>query len=262
MTKPHQQRPGFTLVELLVVIGIIAILTGLVLVSIQKVRSSGDRATCLNNLHQLGVGMINYNVSNGKLPCARLCPDLVGDLDCHSVQTSEASYTGPNEVWWAPYDNRAGSSPTQTVDSNYQKGLLWPFVEQNQKLFWCPNGVELRPDNPMRGKPLQVSYGFNHVTGGPNGLSLSDITDANGTSNVMLLWDHAHTPDCSTCGWPRRIVKPYLDPADQPYPAGQAFMHYPARHNGLDNVLFCDGHVIALQPSQLQDNLFYVSPPQ
>ena len=37
------------------------------------------------------------------------------DIDCNSL-TSPSTYTGPNEVWWAPYDNRPGSNVTQTVD--------------------------------------------------------------------------------------------------------------------------------------------------
>jgi len=259
--RSDDARQAFTLVELLVVIGIIAVLVALLLAALFRARSSGDRAVCINNLHELAIALQAYNVMNGQLPPARLCPDLVGDIDCHSVQQSEASYTGPNEVWWAPYDNRVGSAPAHVIDNNYQRGLLWPFVEQNQRLFWCPLGIEPRPDNPYYGLPLQVSYGFNHVTGGPSGQSVSTITQANGTSNVMLVWDHAHTPDCSSCGWPRQIVKPFVDPASVQYPTAQAFLHYPLRHNGTWNVAFCDGHVVAMAPSDLQDVMFLVGTP-
>jgi prepilin-type N-terminal cleavage/methylation domain-containing protein len=139
--SPHTTRRtrGFTLIELIVVIGILAILAGLLLSAVQKVREAANRASCENNLKQIGVAFHHAADAND-----RVLPPGIGYYPVSSRQAYGTAFFHalPFLEEKSLYDSSARSG---VYSVSYGDVFSKPV-----KLFLCPSDPSVGPDGLVK----------------------------------------------------------------------------------------------------------------
>jgi prepilin-type N-terminal cleavage/methylation domain-containing protein/prepilin-type processing-associated H-X9-DG protein len=206
MPKPNIRFRAFTLIELLVVIAIIAILIGLLLPAVQKVREAAARAKCQNNLKQLGVALHAYH------DVAKVFPTLNEYLSAPATrgtnpQGNEGRNTGLVNI--LPYIEQPGVYTILSQPSNYggiaitawgpirSYGFYPPYVTQIP-VFICPSNpapAQIWDSSPWGPRSYAACVGdsiannFSNANNrgvfGLKAVGIPAILD--GTSNTILL---------------------------------------------------------------------------
>ena len=255
--RPRTSRSAFTLVELLVVIGIIALLVGILLPALNKARGSANMLKCASNLRQIGIAMQLYSHQyQGRLPATYMYPQ--------TYTAGPVSGSGLAVYWWQRL----------MIDK-----LLPGINDPNTSVAVCPSQeVPFQPfTNPGEDKLFRSSYGIN------NFMSIHDGASWAATPNVvdgkddispvsfgvrLAEWPKVnHGKDSSDkvlagdlgYGYMLDPWEPNTTPITNPPTWHEIDWRRHAAHNaklGRCNILFLDGHVTVVNQGTDAANVF------
>jgi len=262
-TRFRSRGGAFTLIELLVVVALVAILLGLLLAAVQKVRGAAARTECENNLKQLGLAIMSYHNATGALPQGWFVnPDLGLDQPF------------PGWIWCVallPYLDQEALYSTLNPDlqtPNYPPVPPTAATQTRLRVFLCPTDSGPDPLNPWYNDYGKSSYVCNRALFGPTkqytpaNLRLTDIQD--GTSNTLMLGErdsyltfgaiwvaHAYGTNDTTASFEGRpgrgLSRPYQAAGPFPPPLNADVYDWSQRlefsslHTGVVGFLFADG---------------------
>src|SRR5689334_13027256 len=151
MNSPVKTRQGFTLVELLVVVGIIALLISILMPALSRVRDQANRIKCMNNLHSILQGMIMYASENKQsLPWTNWGGNYFGRNDPNG--TAGWLYDDPQWPTFTP----------NNIDPDWkylEGGMVFRYLK-SRDIFKCPLHTERVSSGPTE---KYTSYLMNGV---------------------------------------------------------------------------------------------------
>jgi prepilin-type N-terminal cleavage/methylation domain-containing protein/prepilin-type processing-associated H-X9-DG protein len=164
-------RRGFTLVELLVVVAIIAVLFAMLLPAVQRVRDAAARAQCANNLKQIGLALINYDEQYGHLPASN---EVEAPGPTTQIRANWAIRILPFLELQSIYDNYKELKLNTDLANEHAR-------ETYVRVYICPaDPMSHEPDKPSTGPGQNIKYrpsNYRAMTGRSDGSNFFEFVN-------------------------------------------------------------------------------------